>query len=157
MKRKLLLVSLLALALSSQLLMSCLVPHQVVQYGVEGKKTIALNLTPDPNLGTVYVTHVNGVATGANFTPSFFGIGGSSVVVNPLYIELTGKPIIFNIICPLREKDMTVFRKTELRLTKLSDIKPGDVLTLRWMHQTQTFAFLDATGNIIQQTIPTFN
>jgi hypothetical protein len=54
-------------------------------------------------------------------------------------------------------KPIIQYKTTELRLTRLADIKAGDVLTLRWMYQTQTFAFMDATGNIVQQTIPTFN
>lgn len=49
-----------------------------------------------------------------------------------------------------------VYKATEIRLTKFANIKAGDVFTLRWMYQTQTFAFIDATGNIIEQVIPTF-
>ena len=49
------------------------------------------------------------------------------------------------------------YKTTELRLSQLADIKAGDVLTLRWMYQTQTFVFVDATGGIVQQIIPTFN
>ena len=111
-------------------------------------------------MGNVYVTHVNGLATG----PSFLGFGGKEVNVNPIYVKLTKDPIIFTIKCPVATGRTTsrgavevTYKSTELRLTKLSDLKPGDVLTLRWMYQTNTFAFIDATGNIVQQTIPTFN
>jgi len=136
---------------------------QTKQYGLEGDDTIALNLTKDPNVGVLFVTHVNGVATGAVFSPSYMGIGGATVYVNPIYVKLAGKPIIFTIQCPVRVgtdsygNPIIQYQTTELRLTRLSDIKAGDVLTLRWMYQTQTFAFLDATGTIIQQTIPNFN
>lgn len=123
------------------------------QYGLEGTDTIALNLTKDPNAGDLYVTHINGVATGA---------APKKVYVNPIYIKLDGKPIIFTIRTPvvstnLYGQQVVKYKTTEIRLTQLSDLKAGDVLTLRWMYQTQTFAFLDATGNIVQQTIPTFN
>jgi hypothetical protein len=133
------------------------------QWGLEGADTIALNLTRDPNVGTLFVTHVNGVATGAVFSSSYMGIGGASVYVNPIYVKLNGNPIIFTIQCPVvvgtnsKGQRIIQYKTTELRLTRLSDIKAGDVLTLRWMYQTQTFAFMDATGNFIQQTIPTFN
>ena len=136
---------------------------RTLQYGQEGPNTIALNLTRDPNVGIVYVTHVNGVATGAEYSAGFMGLGGKSVVVNPIYVELTGRPIIFTVMCPVvvgRDKygnSIIQYRSTELRLTQLADLKPGDVVTLRWMYQTQTFAFLDATGNIVQQSIPSFN
>ena len=66
--------------------------------------------------------------------------------INPIYIKLDGKPIILTIQTPvvsrnLYGQEVVKYKKTELRLTKLSDIKAGDVLTLRWMYQTQTFAF----------------
>ena len=133
------------------------------QWGLEGEDTIALNLTRDPNVGALFVTHVNGVATGAQFSPSSYGIGGATVYVNPIYVRLDGKPIIFTILCPVRTgidsygNPIIQYKRTELRLTRLADVKVGDVLTLRWMYQTQTFAFMDATGNIVQQTIPEFN
>jgi hypothetical protein len=133
------------------------------QYGLEGEDTIALNLTRDPNVGVLFVTHVNGVATGATFSSSVYGIGGATVYVNPIYVRLNGNPIIFTILVPVRTgidsngKAIIQYKTTELRLTRLADVKAGDVLTLRWMYQTQTFAFMDATGNIIQQTIPEFN
>ena len=136
---------------------------KTLQYGEEGMNTIALNLTRDPNVGVVYVTHVNGMATGAEYKSGFMGFGKKSVFVNPIYVELNGRPIIFTIMCPVvvgRNKygnSIIQYRSTELRLTQLADLKPGDVVTLRWMYQTQTFAFLDATGNIVQQTIPSFN
>lgn len=138
--------------------------NEVKQFGLEGDDTIALNLTKDPNVGTLFVTHVNGVATGAAYTASILpGIGGESVYVNPLYIKLDGKPIVFTIKCPVvvgynsDNSPIVQYKTTELRLTKIADLKAGDVLTLRWMYQTQTFAFMDATGNLVQQTIPTFN
>jgi hypothetical protein len=133
------------------------------QYGLEGNDTIALNLTRDPNVGALFITHVNGVATGAVFSPSIYGIGGKSVYVSPVYVRLDGNPIIFTIQVPVRtgtnnQGNLIIqYKTTELRLTRLADIKAGDVLTLRWMYQTQTFAFMDATGNIVQQTIPEFN
>jgi hypothetical protein len=134
------------------------------QWGLEGDDTIALNLTRDPNVGVLFVTHVNGVATGAIYKIPIGGIfGGETVYVNPIYVKIDGKPIIFTVQCPVQVgtdsqgRPVIQYKTTELRLTRLSDIKAGDVLTLRWMYQTQTFAFMDATGNIVQQTIPTFN
>ena len=145
------------------ILMSCS-SVQTKQYGLEGNDTIALNLTKDPNVGTLFVTHVNGVSTGAIYKPAIGGLfGGETVYVNPLYLKLDGNPIIFTIQVPVQTgtdsygKAIIQYKTTELRLTRLADIKAGDVLTLRWMYQTQTFAFMDATGNLVQQTIPTFN
>lgn len=135
---------------------------QVKQYGLEGNDTIALNLVKDPNVGTVIVTHVNGEATGGVYKEGFLGFGAEVVVVNPCYVKLTGKPIVFTLLCPVvigqdsSGKPNVAMKRTEIRLTKLADLKAGDVLTLKWMYQTQTFAFMDATGNIVQQTIPTF-
>ena len=135
---------------------------QVKQYGLEGNDTIALNLVRDPNVGTVIVTHVNGEATGGVYEAGFLGFGGGVVVVNPCYVKLNGKPIVFTLLCPVvvgydsSGKPNVAMKRTEIRLTKLADLKPGDVLTLKWMYQTQTFAFMDVTGNIVQQTIPTF-
>ena len=125
----------------------------IKQWGSGGDDTIALNLTKDPNAGDLYVTHVNGIATGGN---------PKKVYVNPIYIKLDGKPIIFTIQTPVVSTNYmgqksVKYKSTEIRLTQLSDLKPGDVLSIRWMYQTQTFAFIDATGNIVQQTIPTFN
>ena len=151
MKNKFLEGALVLLLLAgSTILVSCATTKQ---YGLEGTDTIALNLTKDPNAGDLYVTHVNGVATGAE---------SKKVYVNPIYIKLDGNPIIFTIRTPVVSTNMfgqrvVQYKSTEIRLTQLSNIKAGDVLTLRWMYQTQTFAFLDATGNIVQQTIPTFN
>lgn len=149
------------------LLSSCLTTGEIKQYGMEAEDTIVLNLTKDPNVGTLYVTHVNGEATGAVFEQSFvgalFGFGNKSVYVNPFYVKLNGKPIVFTVLCPVvtgkdqNGKPLIQYKKTELRFTKLSDIKAGDVLTLKWMYQTQTFAFMDATGNLVQQTIPQFD
>jgi len=150
-KSKFMFVVLIWLLLASGLvLVSC---STTKQWGLEGDDTIALNLTKDPNAGDLYVTHVNGVATGG--VPE-------KVYINPIYIKLDGKPIILTIRTPvvstnLYGKRVVKYKTTELRLNKLADIKAGDVLTLRWMYQTQTFAFMDATGNIIQQTIPIFN
>lgn len=135
------------------------------QYGMEDAGTIALNLTKDPNIGTLFVTHVNGEATGAVVSkPGKIPILTSETVyVNPIFVKLTGKPILFTIQCPVvtgtdnRGNPIVRYKTTEIRLTKLSDIKAGEVLTLKWMYQTQTFAFQDATGNIVQQTIPQFN
>jgi len=132
------------------------------QWGSEEADTIALNLTRDPNVGTIFITHVNGISTGAVYRESVYGIGGETVYVNPFYVKFDGNPIIFTIQCPVQVgtdsygKPIIRYKTTELRLTKLADIKAGDVLTLRWMYQTQTFAFLDATGNIVQQSIPSF-
>ena len=156
---------LITAVLLSSVFTSCL-STEVAQYGTEGNDTIALNLTKDPNVGTLIVTHVNGEATGG-----YVKYGAASILtgapdykyINPLYVKLNGKPIIFTIMCPIvtgynsRNEPKVEYRSTELRLTQLSDIKAGDVLTLKWMYQTQTFVFMDATGNIVQQTIPTFN
>ena len=49
--------------------------------------------------------------------------------INPLYVKLNGKPIIFTIMCPVvtgygfQNKPIVQYRSTGLRLTKLSDIK----------------------------------
>ena len=133
---------------------------EVAQYGLEADDTIALNLTKDPNVGSLFVTHVNGEATGAyiKYSAASFLTGiPDSKYVNPLYVKLTDKPIVFTILCPVVVGSKIQYKSTELRLTKLSDLKAGDVLTLKWMYQTQTMAFIDATGNIVQQTIPIFN
>lgn len=141
---------------------SC-VSQEFAQYGVEGEDTIALNLTNDPNVGRIFVTHVNGVATGAYYKRKLILPFPDYKYINPLYVNLNGKPIIFTISVPVivgynsEGKAIIQYKSTELRLTKLADVKAGDVFTLRWMYQTQTFAFMDATGNIIQQTIPQFN
>ncbi len=145
------------------LLFSSCISQEVAQYGFEGEDTIALNLTNDPNVGRIFVTHVNGIATGAYYKSRLLLPFPDFKYINPLYVKLNGKPIIFTISVPVvvgynsDGKALIQYRRTELRLTKLADIKAGDVLTLRWMYQTQTFAFMDATGNIIQQTIPQFN
>ena len=141
------------------------VQHTKSQYGTEGENTIALNLTKDPNVGDIFVTHVNGESTGAyiEYKGGILSGGWDYNYVNPLYVELNGKPIIFTIKCPVvvgrdpkTGSDIIGYRSTELRLSKLSDLKAGDVLTVKWMYQTQTFVFMDATGNIVQQTIPSF-
>ncbi len=140
---------------------------EIAQYGLEEEDTIALNLTKDPNVGYLFVTHVNGELTGAYVNKDMLSILTGTIsdykYVNPLYIELNGKPITFTILCPVvvghdsAGKPNVQYKSTELRLTKLSDLKAGDVLTLKWMYQTQTFAFIDATGNLVQQIIPTFD
>lgn len=127
------------------------------QYGEEGLNTIVLTLTRDPNVGPVYVTHINGVATGAEYSAGFLGFGRKSVFVNPIYVELTGNPIVFTVMCPVRVNNKVQYRSTELRLIQIADLKPGDAITLRWMYQTQTFGFMDASGNFIQQSVPSFN
>lgn len=135
---------------------------QVRQYGLESDDTIALHLTDDPNVGRLYVTHMNGEATGAMYSPGFMGFGAKIVYVNTLYAKLDGKPIVFTINCPVvtgydsNSRPIVQYKRTELRLTKLADLKAGEVVTLKWMYQTQTFAFIDARGNIVQQTIPEF-
>jgi hypothetical protein len=116
-------------------------------------------------VGVLFVTHVNGEATGAmRFKPGKIPILTlETVYVNPIYVKLDGKPIVFTVQCPVvintdnQGNQNVKYKTTELHLTQLSDIKAGDVLLLKWMYQIQTFAFLDATGNIIQQTIPIFN
>lgn len=159
MKRKIGMLFFATLVLG--LFASCM-STEVAQYGLETDETIALNLTKDPNVGTLFVTHVNGESTGA-YLKSANSLFPDWKYVNPLYIKLNGKPIIFTVLCPVvtgydsQNNAIVQYKTTELRLTKLTDLKAGDVLTLKWMYQTQTFVFMDATGNIIQQTIPTFN
>lgn len=162
-KQNVLILGMLAMVLVFGVTIVSCASFTTKQYGIEGSDTIALNLTRDPNVGALFVTHVNGVATGATFSSSVYGIGGATVYVNPIYVKLDGKPIIFTILCPVRTgtdsygKPIIQYKRTELRFTRLADVKAGEVLTLRWMYQTQTFAFMDATGNIVQQTIPEFN
>ena len=139
------------------------ISQEIAQYGIEDEDTIALNLTRDPNVGRIFVTHLNGEATGAYYRARFLLPYPDYKYINPLYIKLNGKPIIFTLSVPVvtgytSEGNAVIqYKRTELRLTKLADLKPGEVITLKWMYQTQTFAFMDATGNIIQQTIPQFN
>jgi len=162
-KKNVLILVMLAMVLAFGVSVVSCASFTTKQWGLQGEDTIALNLTRDPNVGALFVTHVNGVATGATVSASVYGIGGATVYVNPIYVKLDGKPIIFTILCPVRTgtdsngKPIIQYKTTEIRLTKLADVKAGDVLTLRWMYQTQTFAFMDATGNIVQQTIPDFN
>ena len=158
--------ALLAVAVLGLFSLSGCASAEVAQYGLEADDTIALNLTKDPNVGSLYVTHVNGEATGAyvkhGVASILTGIPDTKYV-NPLYVKLTDNPIVFTILCPVvyaydsQDRPQTLYQSTEIRLTKLSDLKAGDVLTLKWMYQTETFAFIDATGNIVQQVIPTFN
>ena len=158
-KRRVSLIGMLVVMISAMLL-ACCASVQTRQYGVTGNDTIAINLTRDPNVGPVLITHINGEATGAEVSKGFLGIGAKTIFVTPCYVKLTGKPIVLTVQCPVSELTSlgvrVVYKTTELRLTKLADVKPGDVFTLRWMYQTQTFAFIDATGNIIEQVIPTF-
>jgi hypothetical protein len=162
MKRRNVLLGMLAIVLVFGMAVSGCASFTTKQWGRAGEDTIALNLTRDPNVGTLFITHVNGVATGAVFKPSTYGIGGKTIYVNPIHVRLDGKPVVFTIQCPVQTgtdssgRRIIQYKTTELRLTRLADVKAGDVLTLRWMYQTQTFAFLDATGNIVQQTIPEF-
>ena len=53
--------------------------NEVRQYGMEGSDTIALNLTKDPNVGTIFVTHVNGEATGAVYKAGFMVSTGNII------------------------------------------------------------------------------
>ena len=157
MKKSKIMVTALIWLLAGGLILASCASVTTKQWGLDENNTIALNLTKDPNVGTLFVTHVNGVATGAIYKAPLFGFfGRETVYVNPLYIKFDGNPIIFTIQCPVQVGKNIQYQTTELRLTRLSDIKAGDVLTLRWMYQTQTFAFIDATGNVVQQTIPTF-
>jgi len=131
------------------------------QWGLQGNDTIGINLAAT-NIGNLYITDINGEATGAKPPVNvIMGLGSKGVYVNPIYVKLTDRPINFRIVCPVEDRlgsgKITIsWKSTELRFTQVSDVKPGDVLTIRWMYQTQTFAFIDATGNIVQQTIPTF-
>jgi hypothetical protein len=130
------------------------------QYGEASNDAIALNLTADSGTYRIFVTHVNGAATGAKISIDIVPglIGGETIYVNPVYVKMTGKPIVFTISCPVTSDGGKTFsyKSCELTLSKLADLKGGDVLTLKYMYQTQPFAFVDATGNIVQQTIPTF-
>jgi hypothetical protein len=140
------------------MLVSC-ASMRTQQYGEVGDDAIALNLTVDSGTGKLYVTHVNGVATGAKIGTTFLlFFGTEDVYINPVYVKMTGNPIVFTISCPVTSNGGKTFsyKSCELTLSKLADLKGGDVLTLKYMYQTQTFAFVDATGNIVQQTIPTF-
>lgn len=162
MKKTHVLVFSIVLVWSTFMLSGCMTTGEVKQFGLEGDDTIALNIGETGIAGRVYVTHVNGIATGAQYSAGFLGLGGKAVYVNPLYIKLNGRPIVFTVSCPVvtyssSGEKIIVYKSTELRLTKLSDLKAGDVLSLRWMYQTQTLCFMDATGNIVQQIIPTFN
>ena len=63
-KRRVSLIGILVVMVSAMLLTSC-ASVQTRQYGVTGNDTIAINLTRDPNVGPVLITHINGEATGA--------------------------------------------------------------------------------------------
>lgn len=165
MSRNFVSVKVLAMALICWFVLSGCSSMSTKQYGLEDTGTITLNLIKDTNVGALFVTHVNGEATGAmRFKPGKIPILTlETVYVNPIYVKLDGKPIVFTVQCPVvintdnQGNQNVKYKTTELHLTQLSDIKAGDVLLLKWMYQIQTFAFLDATGNIIQQTIPIFN
>jgi hypothetical protein len=131
------------------------------QWGIEENDSIGINLAAT-NIGYLYVTAVNGETTGAKPPANILmGLGSKGLYVNPIYVKLTDRPIVFTVACPVaRTSGSTTtvsYESCEIRLTQLSDLRAGDVLTIRWMYQTQTLAFMDATGNIVQQTIPTFN
>ncbi|GMO45242.1 MAG: hypothetical protein Pg6C_07240 [Treponemataceae bacterium] len=148
-------LGMLAAALMFGFLMVGCASIETRQYGEAGDDTIALNLTSDS--GDIFVTHVNGVPTGAKPAQVFFLFFGSKgVYVNPVYVKRTGNTILFTITCPVASRGKVSYKSCELTLSKLSDLRRGEVLTLKYMYLTQTFAFIDATGNIIQQTIPTF-
>ncbi|GHT86809.1 hypothetical protein FACS1894137_12920 [Spirochaetia bacterium] len=155
MKRNVFFVGMLGLVLAFGFVLSGCATTQ--QWGSSADDVIALNLTSNSGIEQLFVTHVNGEATGAK--PGFSNFGFGRVRVNPLYVKMTGNPIVFTILCPVTSDGGKTFRykSTELTLTKLADLKGGDVLTLKYMYQTQTLAFVDATGNIVQQTIPSFN
>jgi hypothetical protein len=159
MVKKSLFVGISALALVFGVMVVGCASMKTQQYGEVSDDAIALNLTVDSGTGKLYVTHVNGATTGAKIGTTFFiFFGTEDVYVNPVYVKMTGKPIVFTIACPVTSDGGKTFsyKSCELTLSKLADLKGGDVLTLKYMYQTQTFAFIDATGNIVQQTIPTF-
>jgi hypothetical protein len=159
MVKKGLFIGMLALVLVFGVLLVGCASMRTQQYGEVSDDAIALNLTVDSGTGKLYVTHVNGAATGAKIgTTILLFFGTEDVYINPVYVKMTGNPIVFTISCPVTSGGGTNFsyKSCELTLSKLADLKGGDVLTLKYMYQTQTFAFVDATGNIIQQTIPTF-
>ncbi|GHT78256.1 hypothetical protein FACS1894130_04530 [Spirochaetia bacterium] len=159
MVKKSLFVGMLALVLVFGVMIVGCASMKTQQYGEVADDAIALNLTVDSGTGKLYVTHVNGEATGAKIgTKLFLFFGDEDVYVNPVYVKMTGKPIVFTIRVPVTSDGGKTFsyKSCELTLSKLADLKGGDVLTLKYMYQTQTFAFVDATGNIVQQTIPTF-
>ena len=113
------------------LLVSC-ASFQTKQFGLQDKDTIAINLTRDPNIALVLVTHVNGEATGAEISKGFLDLGGKTVFVNPIYVKLTGKPIILTVKCQVAVQTgvgmSLVYKSTELRLTRLLTLplKKGD-------------------------------
>jgi hypothetical protein len=159
MKNKLFFGMIVCMALAIGLTTVGCASMKTQQYGEVSDDAIALNLTVDSGTGKLYVTHVNGIATGAKIGMTFFiFFGTEDVYINPVYVKLTDKPIVFTISCPVTSDGGKTFayKSCELTLSKLADLKGGDVLTLKYMYQTQTFAFVDATGNIVQQTIPTF-
>jgi hypothetical protein len=158
MVKKGLFVGMLALVLVFGMMVVGCASMKTQQYGEVADDAIALNLTVDSGTGKLYVTHVNGEATGAKIGTIFFVFFGTeSVYINPVYVKLTGKPIVFTISAPVISNTGQIsYKSCELTLSKLADLKGGDILTLKYMYQTQTFAFVDATGNIVQQTIPTF-
>ena len=156
---KMLQVGMFGMVLAFGLVLSGCASNKTQRYGEPAGDAVALNLTVDSGTGKLYVTHVNGTATGAKIgTTILLFFGSEDVYVNPVYVKLTGKPIVFTISVPVTSNGGQSFsyKSCELTLSKLADLKGGDVLTLKYMYQTQTFAFVDATGNIVQQTIPTF-
>ena len=56
--------------------------------GEPGENTITLNLSSDGVAGDIFVTHVNGVATGAKIIPSGnHNIPDKKTYVNPVYTK----------------------------------------------------------------------
>jgi len=160
-RNKKLFIVLLGVSLAIGLAFSSCASVSSQQWGIEGNDTIGINLAAT-NIGNLYVTAVNGETTGAKPPVNIaYGMGSKGLYVNPIYVKLTDRPIVFTIACPVASQSgnttVVSYKSTEMRLTQLSNLKPGDVLTIRWMYQTQTLAFIDATGNIVQQTIPTFS
>ena len=119
----------------------------------DGNLIVTYTDTTTENLGKFGNDAINTIDTIAISDDGFYvlnGIKTSIVAVDVFDVKfVTGYDT--------NNKPIVQYRQTELRLTKLSDLKAGDVITLKWMYQTQTFAFIDATGNIVHQTIPTFN
>ena len=118
-KRLVSMIGALAVMVSAILLVSC-ASVQTRQYGATSHDTIAINLTRDPNVEPVLITHINGEATGAERSNGFLGIGAKTVFVTPCYVKLTGKPIVLTVDCPVTEFTSVgarvVYKTTELRL-----------------------------------------
>ena len=132
--------------------------------GEPGENTITLNLSSDGVVGDIFVTHVNGVATGAKIIPSGnHNIPDKKTYVNPVYVPLDGKPIELTILCPVytgqTHPDGTPFypyKRTTIKFTELADVKAGDIIILQWAYKTKLFSFQNVKGENIQQVAPTF-